>query len=92
MARKRHSAEEIVNKLRQTEVELGKGSTIASVCKLHGVTEQTSYRWRKEYGERKTDQAKKLKELKKENTRLKRLFADTELDKAILKEPASGNY
>ncbi|NQY41717.1 MAG: IS3 family transposase [Henriciella sp.] len=90
MARKRHSAEEIVNKLRQAEVELSKGSSIASVCKLLGVTEQTYYRWRKEYGGLKADQAKKLKELEKENARLKRLLADAELDKAILKEAAFG--
>ena len=92
MARKRHSAEEIVNKLRQAEVELSKGGSVASVCKLLGVTEQTYYRWRKEYGGLKTDQAKKLKDLEKENARLKRLLADAELDKAILKEAASGNY
>ena len=92
MARKRHSAEEIVNKLRQAEVELGKGSSVASACKLLGVTEQTYYRWRKEYGGLKADQAKKLKELEKENARLKRLLADAELDKAILKEAASGNW
>ena len=84
MARKRHSAEEIVNTLRQAEVELGKGSSVATVCKLLGVTEQTYYRWRKEYGG--------LKELERENARLKRLLADAELDKAILKEAASGNW
>ena len=92
MAGKRHSAEEIVNKLRQAEVELGTGSSVAAVCKLLGVTEQTYYRWRKEYGGLKTDQAKKLKELERENARLKRLLADAELDKAILKEAASGNW
>ena len=92
MARKRHSAEEIVNKLRQAEIELGAGSSVAAVCKLLGVTEQTYYRWRKEYGGLKTDQAKKLKELERENARLKRLLADAELDKAILKEAASGSW
>ena len=92
MAGKRHSAEEIVNKLRHAEVELGTGSSVAAVCKLLGVTEQTYYRWRKEYGGLKTDQAKKLKELERENARLKRLLADAELDKAILKEAASGNW
>jgi len=92
MARKRHTAEEIVNKLRQAEVELSKGSSVAAVCKLLGVTEQTYYRWRKEYGGLKTDQAKKLKELEKENARLKRLLADAELDKAMLREVASGNF
>ena len=71
MARKRHSAEEIVNKLRQAEGELSKGSSVAAACKLLGVTEQTYYRWRKEYGGLKTDQAKKLKELERENARLK---------------------
>ncbi|MEL6340443.1 MAG: IS3 family transposase, partial [Myxococcota bacterium] len=90
MGRKRHSAEEIVNKLRQAEVELSKGSSVAAVCKLLGMTEQTYYRWRKEYGGLKTDQAKKLKELERENARLKRLLADAELDKAILKEAAFG--
>ena len=92
MGRKRHTAEEIVNKLRQAEVELGKGSSIAAVCKLLGVTEQTYYRWRKEYGGLKSDQAKKLKAFEKENARLKRLLADAELDKAMLREVASGNF
>jgi putative transposase len=92
MGRKRHSAEEIVNKLRQAEIELAKGSSVAAVCKLLGVTEQTYYRWRKEYGGLKSDQAKKLKELEKENARLKRLLADAELDKAMLREVASGNF
>ncbi|MEM1330099.1 MAG: IS3 family transposase [Planctomycetota bacterium] len=90
MARKRHTVEEIVNKLRQAEVELSKGSSVAAVCKLLGVTEQTCYRWRKEYGGLKTDQAKKLKALEKENARLKRLLADAELDKAMLREVAFG--
>lgn len=92
MARKRHSAEEIVNRLRQAEVELGRGKSVPEVCRLLGVTEATYYRWRREYGGLKTDQAKKLKELERENARLKRLLADAELDKAILKEAASGNF
>jgi len=92
MSRKRHSAEEIVNKLRQADVEFGRGKPVAEVCRLLGVTELTYYRWRKEYGGLKTDQAKKLKELEKENARLKRLLADAELDKAILREAASGNF
>jgi transposase-like protein len=92
MSRKRHSAEEIVGKLRQADVELGRGKSVAEVCRLLGVTEPTYYRWRKEYGGLKTDQAKRLKELEKENARLKRLLADAELDKAILKEAASGNF
>jgi transposase-like protein len=92
MSRKRHSAEEIVSKLRQADVELGRGKSVVEVCRLLGVTEPTYYRWRKEYGGLKTDQAKRLKELEKENARLKRLLADAELDKAILKEAASGNF
>ncbi len=92
MGMKRHSAEEILNKLRQAEVELSKGSSVAAVCKLLGVTEQTYYRWRKEYGGLKTDQAKKLRELEGENARLKRLLADAELDKAMLREVSSGNF
>jgi len=92
MSRKRHSAEEIVNKLRQADVELGRGKPVAEVYRLLGVTEPTYYRWRKEYGGLKTDQAKKLKELEKENARLKRLLADAELDKAILREAASGDF
>ncbi|MEO0511799.1 MAG: IS3 family transposase [Planctomycetota bacterium] len=90
MGRKRHSAEEIVNKLRQAEVELGKGSTMPAVCKLLGVSEQTYYRWRKEYGGLKSDQAKRLKELERENARLKKLVADLALDKAMLQEVAFG--
>jgi len=92
MGRKRHSAEEVVNKLRQADVELAKGSTIAAVCKLLGVTEPTYFRWRKEFGGLKVEQAKRFKELEQENARLKRLLADAELDKAILKEAARGNF
>jgi len=92
MGRKRHSAEEIVNKLRQAEVELGKGRTIAEVCKLLSISEPTYYTWRKEYGGLKVDQAKRFKELEQENARLKRLLADAELDKAILREAATGNF
>ena len=92
MAKKRHTAEEIVNKLRRADVELAKGQSVAAVCKLLGITEQTYYRWRREYGGMKVSQARRLKELEKENARLKRLLADAELDKAILKEAASGNW
>jgi transposase-like protein len=92
MARKRHSAEEIVNKLRQAEVELGKGKTIAEVCRQLGVSEPTYYLWRREYGGLKVDQAKRFKELEQENARLKRLLAEAELDKAILREAASPNF
>ncbi len=93
MARnKRHSAEEIVNKLRQTDVELSKGASIAQACKTIGVTDQTYYRWRREYGGLKVDQARRLKDLEKENARLKKLVADQALDNAILKEVSSGNF
>ena len=89
---RRHSAEEIVNKLRQADVELATGSTIAQACKAIGVTEQTYYRWRKEYGGLKVDQARRMKDLEKENARLKRLVADLSLDKSMLQEIASGNF
>ena len=92
MAKKRFTAEQIIPKLREAEVELARGRTVAQVCKKLGITEQTYYRWRKEYGSLRMDQAKRLKELEKENARLKRLLADAELDKAILKEAASGNF
>ena len=91
MARKRSGPEQIIPKLREAEVELAKGRTVGQACKKLGVTEQTYYRWRKEYGGLRLDQAKRLKELEKENTRLKKLLAEAELDKAILKEAASGN-
>ncbi len=92
MRRKRHTAEEIINKLREAEVELARGHAIAGVCKQIGVSEQTYYRWRREYGGLKTDQARRLKELERENSRLKRLLADAELDKAILREAANPNF
>lgn len=92
MKAKRFSAEQIVNKLRQAEVLLSQGQTVAQASRALGITEQTYYRWRKEYGGLKTDQAKRLKELERENARLKRLLADAELDKAILKEAASPNF
>ena len=84
--------EEIIAKLCEAEVELARGKKIPDVCKQIGATEQTYYRWKKEYGGLRMDQAKRLKELEKENARLKRLLADAELDKAILKEAASGNF
>lgn len=89
---KRYTAEQIISKLREAELALSKGSSTAAAAKKIGVTEQTYYRWRKEYGGVRTDQAKRLKALEKENSRLKRLLADAELDKAILKEAASGNF
>ena len=92
MARKRHTPEQIIRKLREAEVELAKGLTTPDVVRKLGITEQTYYRWRKEYGGLRLDQAKRLKELEKENARLKRLLAEQTLDNAILKEAASGNF
>jgi transposase-like protein len=92
MKRNRFSAEQIVNKLRQAEVLLAQGQTVAQVSKALAVTEQTYYRWRKEYGGIKSDQARRLKDLERENARLKRLLAEAELDKAILREAAGPNF
>ena len=92
MARRRFSAEEIIQKLREAEVHLSQGNTIPEACRKIGVSDQTYYRWRKEYGGVRTDQAKRLKELERENARLKKLVAEAELDKAILREAASGNF
>ena len=88
----RHTAEQVENKLRQVDVELAKGLSISAACKLIGVTDHTYYRWRKEYGGLKVDQAKRFKELEQENARLKRLLAEAELDKAILREAARPNF
>jgi transposase-like protein len=87
-----YSAEQIVNKLREADVLIGQGLVVKQVCKRIGVTDKTYYRWRKEYGGLKVDQAKRLKELEKENARLKRLLAEAHLDKAMLQEVASGNF
>ena len=92
MPRKRYTAEQIITKLREAEVHFSKGLKTPHVCKKLGISEQTFYRWRQEYGGMRTNQAKRLKELEKENARLKRLVADAELDKAILREAASGNF
>ena len=92
MPRNRFTSEEIIGKLREAEVALAKGRTMPLVCKQIGVTEQRYYRWRREYGGLKIDQAKRLKELEKENARLKKLVADMALDNDILKEAASGNF
>ena len=92
MPRKRYSTEQIVTKLRQAEVELGRGLRTPEMCKKLGVSEQTYYRWRKEYGGLRLDQAKRLKELERENGRLKKRVADQALDNMILKEGASGNF
>ena len=92
MPRKRFKTEEIIQKLREAEVHLSQGQNVAEACRQIGVTDQTYYRWRKEYGGVRTDQAKRLKELERENARLKKLVAEAELDKAILREAASGNF
>ena len=92
MARKRYTAEQIITKLREAEVELAKGQTTPQVCKKLGISDQTYYRWRKEYGGLRVDQAKRLKQLEHENTRLKKLVADLSLDNSILKEVSSGNF
>lgn len=89
---KRYTAEQIVNKLREAEVELAKGQTIPVVAKKLGITDQTYYRWRREYGGLKVDQARRLKELEQENARLKRVVADQALDNAILREAARPNF
>ena len=91
MAKKRQGAEQIIPKLREAEVELARGWKVPQVCKKLEVTEQTYYRWRKKYGGLRMDQAKRLKELERENARLKKLLAEAELDKAILREAASPN-
>ena len=92
MSRKRHTSEQIIHKLREAEVELAKGESMKVVCKKIGVTEQTYYRWRKEYGGLRLDQAKRLREMEKENARLKKLVADQALDISILKEVSKGNF
>ena len=92
MARKRFTPEEIISKLREVEVLLAKGGTVLEGCRQIGVTEQTYYRWRKEYGGLGVVQARRLKDLEKENSRLKKLVADQALDIDILKEANRGNF
>ncbi len=92
MARRTFTPEQIVTKLRQIEVLMSAGKAAALACKEADISEQTYYRWRKEYGGLELDQAKRMKELERENARLKRLVADQALDNAILREVASGNY
>ena len=91
MAKKLYTAEEILGKLRQAEVLIGQGRTVAEACREIGVTEVTYFRWRKEYGGLRLDQAKRLKDLEKENARLKRAVAELTLDKQILQEALRGN-
>jgi transposase-like protein len=92
MSRKRFTVEQIINHLREAEVLLSQGKTVGEICRLIGVSEQSYYRWRREYGGLKVDQARRLKELEAENSRLKRAVADLTLDKLILKEAAEGNW
>ena len=91
MAR-RHKPEEIIGKLREAEIVLAQGGTVADACRRIGVTEQSYYRWRKEYGGLKTAQVKRLKELETENARLRKAVSDLTLDKMILTEAARGNF
>ena len=91
MVRKAYTPEQIINKLREAEIMLSQGATLAVIWKKIGVSDVTYYRWRKEYGGMRVEQAKRLQELEKENSRLKRLVADISLDNAILKEAARGN-
>ena len=91
MPRKSNSPEVIIGKLRQAEVMLNQGATVAEVCRKIEVTDMTFYRWRNEFGGMRVDQARRLKDLELENVRLKKLVADLSLDKAILKEAAQGN-
>jgi putative transposase len=92
MVRKPYTPEQIINKLREAEIQINQGISIVEASRKLGVTEQTYYRWRKEYGGLRIEQAKKLKSLEKENARLKKLVADLSLDNAILKEAAEGNF
>ncbi len=92
MPRQRFTPEHIITKLREAEVELARGQTTPEVCRKVGISEQTYYRWRKEYGGLGVDQARRLKELERENARLKKVVADQALDISILKEAASGNF
>ena len=92
MARKRYSSEQIISMLREAEVLLNKGSSVIEVSRKLGISEQTYYRWRKSYVGLRVDQAKRLKELELENSRLKKLVADLSLDNAILKEANRGNF
>ena len=92
MVKKGYAPEQIIGKLREAEILLSQGSTISEASRKIGITEQTYYRWRKEYGGMRVEQARRLKELEKENTRLKKLVADLSLDNSILKEAARGNF
>ena len=92
MSRKRYTAERVIGMLREVEVELSRGQKLGQICRNLGITEQTYYRWRREYGGMKVTQARRMKELEKENGRLKRAVAELTLDKLILKEALEGNF
>ena len=92
MRKRKYAPEEIVAKLREAEVLIAQGRTVAEAARQIGVTEQSYYRWRREYGGMRSDQAKRLKELERENARLRRAVSDLTLDKVILTEAARGNY
>jgi len=92
MSRKRFTAEKIIGMLREAEVGLAQGKKIGEVCRSLGISEQSYYRWRRDYGGLKTTQAKRIKDLERENSRLKKAVADLTLDKLILREALEGNY
>ena len=92
MSRKRYKPEQIISMLCEADVQLSRGQKVAHICRELGIAEQTYYRWRREYGGLKVSQARRLKELERENIRLKRAVADLTLDKLILKEAVEGNY
>ena len=92
MSRKRYTVEQIIGLLRELDVKVSQGKSIGQICREKGIAEQTYYRWRKEYGGMKTIQIKRLKELEKENSHLKKAVAELTLDKLILKEALEGNY
>ena len=92
MGKKRYTPEQIIGKLREAEVALARGETAGQVCRTLGIAEQTFYRWRREYGGLKVEQAKRLKVLEQENSRLRRAVADLTLDKLILQEAVRGNF
>jgi putative transposase len=92
MSRKRYTPEQVIGMLREAEVRLSQGEKVGGICRSLGISEQSYYRWRREYGGLKVDQAKRLKEIEKENARLRRAVSDLTLDKLILQEAARGNF
>jgi putative transposase len=92
MKRKIHTAEQVVNKLRQADAVVASGGTVEQACKQLGISGATYYNWQRQYGQMKLNQVKQLRSLQKENTRLKKLVAELSLDKAVLEEALRGNY